>query len=384
MENTNQDGLAIIQSQSGETEKAKERPIKVKVWENAPEGDVELSIRERISEFFDSSEVPPESKVFGVLSQELLVKNSRELDGQNYQMALNNRTPYAGKPTVYAMELYEDRLNLVLSPIGDYPNFSLGVASLPLERLDFMTGGIAKDVAGEIPEVIDTLLSRDSTAEQKGQAKVDLMRFLAKKKPDDVKGISETFSANTGLTFVPDRQNPVVKLYMEEIPTTDPVLGETMELFNAIKIYKDTEVMMNNAEMLQMTTEKIAGYLKKLPEWAQKKLMGQYPDPGFKSWRIFQFFEKFGYKGNQFQQKFEKSQKMSMGFVSFTEQLRTRILQTVVKGTPPKENGLDKESIDKFFVENYEQRRGNKKLPEGFSITDVIMNKVPITDLKIG
>lgn len=373
-----------IPEQSAEADRAKELPIRSIIWENAPSDSVEISVRDRISEFFDSPETPPEIKALGILSEELFVVSAREAGEQNRQDAFNNQTQYVGESTIYAMALFEDRLNFAFSPVRDYPNHSLGIASISLEKLDSMTGQVAQGMAEEIPEIIETLTSSVGTNEQKNQAKVDLFRFLAKKKPEAILKIDQSFNPHIGLAFVPDGQRAVVRLLINEIPRTDPVSGEAMELYEAMTIYKNTEIMMDNEEFLKMTTEKIENYLNSLPEWIKKKLIGPFTDSGYKSWRIFQFFEQFGYKGNEYQQKFKKSEKMSMGFLDLSDYVRFKILEGIAKGVPPEENGLDKESIDLFFIENYEQRPGNKKLPNDFSVTDIIMNRVPIEDLKIG
>lgn len=367
-----------------EVEEGKELPIKRLVWENAPTEEVNTSIVARSSEFFRSPEIPPEVKVMGLFSQELMLKTSQDLGNQSYLQALYTNVPYAGPPTLEGVALYKDRIDFAFTPIPRYGEFSVDVVSTPIPDLDRITGGVVGDIARDAPQLVDTLLSTSKSEAEKAQAKVDLMRYLSKAKPDRVLAINQAgLLLNEGLAFVPFEQNACVKLYIDGIPESDPVLGGTMEFRNLLTIYKKTEMMLSKDEFSNMTTEKIEGFLKRLPRKMQEKLMGKYPETGIASFRIFHLLQKFGYKGSEASQKFDKVSNLGIVFVGFSNELNGRIMKSITEGKNLEELGLDNSGIDKLFRETYASYKDRKPLPDSFSITDVILNKVPIESVNV-
>lgn len=270
-----------------------------------------------------------------------------------------------------------------MSPIRDYPNSALELATVELSVLNRLTGSVATEIASQIPKVSEALLSSETDVTAKKQAKVDLMRFLSKTHPDEIKSINNSLMPAMGITFIPDNENPVIKLSINEIPDTDPVLRETMKFYNGIRVYKDLEVMLSRQEMDDMTVSKIENFLNNLNPKLQQLFMGNYPNLRYKSTLIFDFFQKFGFKGNKEQRKWEKSEKMTMGLHSFSDKLRVKILSTIADNKSLEEIGLTKSDIDRLFRETYAERRDAILLPETFSITDIVLNKTPLNDLDI-
>lgn len=368
-----------------ETTVERDIPIKSKIWKEVPTVSVEESIRYRWAEFFRSEEVPAEIKALGALSTDLVVQTSRELGLASFQMGLYTGQPMGGEPTIYGMSLYEDRLEIVLSALADYGNFSVEVTALPISELNRVSGNVVLHLSTEKPDVVDALLSADSNPRSFCQAKVDLMRYLAEKVPGSVKKFGDMGSPSNGLAFTADGKTMVAKLYITEIPDTDPVLGEAIQFYNEVELYAKTVGKMTMDELNEMTVEKIEKYLRNMPTWAKRIIIGKHGDldAGSKSWRIFELLEKFGYKGNEAQQKWAKSRRISQGFgITFSQELRAKILDTIVNGRRPEDKDLTLEEIDEMFKRSYEFTR-EYRLPKDFSITSAILDKQPLENLPL-
>jgi hypothetical protein len=361
-----------------------EKPLCAMKWDNPPSGRYDQSIPERFHEFIRDPSVPPDIRALGLLTTELLITTSRQIEHANFGQALWGRGYRMSEPTLYAAKLYPDRLSLVLSAPEDYGNLSLDAISLPLDRLNSMTGDIALPLASERPELVDTLLSATATPEEKSQARVDLMRFLAQKKPDNVRGISDGggLIGNTALGFTLDNQSSVFRLSAYEIPHTDPILGESVELSDALDVYYRVFSHLENHEFDEMTSHKIEQKLNSLPDWMKRIVLGRFGDAGSKSFRIMDFLGKFGYQGNETDKKFRKSMKMSLALCGATSEVRGRLLKTISSGCSPGEAGLDPADVDTYFRKefaavNYEE------LPDDFSISDIVLGKVPLQEVPI-
>lgn len=376
------DALTVLPGQENIT--SNERPLKTKKWEQAPEEKAGNSIRTRWREFFADESLPPKIRALGILTTEIMAQTSHDLGTQDFLMALNYGVPHGGEPTVYGMELYKDRLDVALSSVPGYGQFSLYAISLPLDELDQITGRVTGELVLNRPDIVHDLLSSEAGNNARCSAKVSLMRYLSQARPDSVKELHDMggMDSSIALAYTIDGKTALAKLYIEEVPETDPVLGETVELYREIEAYRRLTGSMTNQEFDEMTTAKIEAHLKRMPEWIQKVIMGKYPDPGSTSFRIMSFLEKLGYKGSETQKKFRNTQKMSYGYHGFMSKLRRNIFRTIIEGCTPEEANLTPTEIDAMFKASYEHQ-GYYKLPEGFSLTSAVSSKTDLKDLGI-
>lgn len=360
-----------------------EKPIRRLVWNEAPQEPVAQSIRSRLAEFWRGEEVPPHLKAMGILSADMFVDASEGLGLSSFKTSLYTGEPLAGEPTIYGVSLYEDRVDVALSSIHDYGNFSVQVFSLPLRELDAMTGHVASQLAQDRLEMVATLLDVSTSNHTRSSAKVSLMRYLAQARPGSVKRIGEMGGLlTTGVAYTVDGKTKAIKLYISEIPDTDPILGETMEFYQYAELYRRTLERLDHDEIKDMTVDKIERYLKSLPPWAKRIIVGKNADEGHKAWRIFHFLEKFGVKGNVAQQNWRKFERISYGFHGFSNELTRRILRTIEEGITPEEAGLTTSEIDELFRVSYEHQ-GYYKLPDNFSITGAISEVISFEDLPL-
>jgi len=365
-------------SELAEFQDPPETPLHSLIWKEIPPGDKEECVRSRVREFFASPEVPADIKALGVLSEEMFWQLSKDLGSAHDSAAMFAGQPRFDRPVPAAIKLYPDRLALALfSKVGEEYK-SLEVTTLPLIELNALTGNMALDLAQEESGLVDTLLNEDDPV-VRNQAKVDLMRYLVKKRPDDIAGLSDGggLMVGTGLAFTLDRQHAIVKLNVSEIPPTDPILGEFAELNTASRAYYNFLSHLDETDWQSMTTKKIENTLSSLPQWAQRILMGRMPSPGIESYNILRFLNKFGYKGNEAQQKSEKMFNLTGTLVAFDSFLRKKILETLQSGKSPQEVGLTHAELDQYYREQHLLLK-QSKLPEDFSITSLILDKVPL------
>lgn len=357
-----------------EAEEAKERPIKRMVWENPPKNHPTAAIGDRINEFFSGEEVTTEYKAVGFFLTSILEKTSKELENIQFNEALYYKRAFAHAPTIYAIALFEDRIDIAMSPIGDYPNHMLQMARVPLEDVNEGTQGAVKLISEEIPEIANDLVSTDT--EVRAQAKIELFRFLAKKKPENVK---EAFGL--ALIYGQDKDNYAARINIEEIPESDGILGEVVVIYKEGQKYKNKDIGLTRAEFDEMSTEKIKILIEKLPPNLRKLVIGRNSED-YKAGKIFELLEKAGYKGNAAQKKWEKFNKVSSAFVRYESALRERILNSIIEGKNAEDAKLDKKSLDELYRSRFNEL-GAGTIDEVFSITDAIDNRTSLDDLKI-
>lgn len=359
-------------------------PIKRKVWNEVPTDEelksgVENVTRLRMEEFFDGTDIPPRYKSLGILSEELLITTSRELDIQGYYQALHSKTPYAKEPVIYAMALYDDHLDFAMTPVPEYGNFSLDMISVPLTRLEAYSGGISEKLSELHPVAVNTMLSRTATPDDKAHAKTEIMEFLCKEKPDDIKGASQSFLANLGIAYVPDGEHACLKLYIDEIPVDDPLIGKEVDFYRQLRDYQHTVLTLRRGDDADSTPSKIEKYLKSLPDPIKHRLMGRYPDYGMYSWDLFKFMKSMGYGGNATDSNVRKILDMGVSLAGFEAEYRTKILQSFIKGVTPESQGFGKKATDEMFKTNYEL--AGRKMNPDFSLTDAVLRNIAVEDL---
>lgn len=71
--------------------------------------------------------------------------------------ALHNEGHHVGKPTLYSLMLYQDRIDLMFSSLADYGAYSLTADSIPLSNLDQTTGNIASELSRQRPDIVTGL-----------------------------------------------------------------------------------------------------------------------------------------------------------------------------------------------------------------------------------
>lgn len=374
---------------SREIKKSIEQPIKTTIWTDAPKVDPKEAIRQRSVEFFGGPEVPLDLKALGLLATEVFVAVCENLESAYFQTALWQETPHCGKPTLYGIQLFSDRLTLVLSPVRDYgPGVTM--ASIPLRYLDEVTGGIALEIAEFLPNSVNTLLSTEADGvsnELRCQAKLDLMRYLVQEHPDNIRirGNTGGLTPSVGMSFTSDGQTSILRLDVNEIPSSDPTLGDMAELYASVETFMLATSQLEGVDFSQMTATKIEKFLLTLPNWMKTILMGKNHGPsdaGIKSWKIMRFLKMVGYRGNEQQQQFRKSSNLSLALMNLATEMRGKMLQTIVNISTVETEGLTRPTLDQSFRDWYKKLYG-QSLPDTFSITAIVEDRVPLDQVNL-
>lgn len=388
-----QEQFAITNADSNIMKEAEqsEQPIKKKVWEDRPEiseiYSVENSVQARWKEFFKDDQLPLEIQAVAALNIQSIKELVDTIEKTSFAYALHNEGKHYGKPTIYGIVLHKDRVDILLSTLKDYGELSLTAASFSIEQLNQVCGNIAIELSQNRQDIVTGLLSEGRDEQS---AKVSLMRYAAENRPGSVKIITEGFGEITGVAYTVDEATMASKLYLNEIPDIDPLLGEVIEFYQQYEIYKNL-VLSLEWKKGKMTAEKIEAYLNQMPNWAKKVLFKGDPHPnyGIESWNILRFLQKFGYKGNDLQQAFERASDLRFTFMNFSNDLKRSIFNTITTPGSITEEGFSPANIDKLFREAYDNNPHNsnvvppRKCPEDFSITQTIKAGVLLTEIKI-
>lgn len=207
------------------------------------------------------------------------------------------------------------------------------------------------------------------------------MRFAAAEKPRHVKIIGDfSGSYNTGVAYTVDLRTMTMKLYVGEIPDTDPLHGEAVELYREFDAWERTVTELTKDEYAQMTVEQIEQTLKNMPPILKTVFFrgNPYPNYGGASWDVLRMFQKLGYKGNEDQQKWEKASELSLVFCGFKSVYAKALLNPLTAADTNVE--VTDEQIDRLFRDNFDKHR-DRKCPPDFSITTAIRGRSGLEDL---
>ncbi|MCJ7827561.1 hypothetical protein MUP65_00235 [Patescibacteria group bacterium] len=320
------------------------------VWSEPPGLDIstEGAIRGRVEEFFRQNGVSVELRALGLLSQQLLVETAGDMKRSDARTAASQgeKGRYLGGQVIMGMKLrpaempdHEPDLVVAFSPVGNYGN-EVGTLAVPISRLDKLTGGVAGELAKRKPELVEVLLSAESDEEQRNQARVDLMRFLAGKKPEAVtksRGRME-FKEELGLVYSPDGEAPVLEIYPSQIPETDLFLREAVNLRQKLDAYSKAQLRIRPEDRV--------------------------------SPRII-----------------KRANRLSQAIRGLSERVGEEMLDLIQQDEGDDRLDLPAEKVETMFRESHEvlHRAGlmKRKLSNNFSILKVVQNQTPFKKLNI-
>lgn len=358
-------------------------PILSLEWNEAPTTNIPDSIRDRMTMFLNDKLVPITTQALGLLSMELLVNVSKDIGYANYGKALHEQTPYASEPTIRALKLFPDKLEVTLTSKEGYGGQSVDVTILKLDDLQQATGQISDRLASQHPEIVKTLLTEPSASERYKAAKLALMRFLVSEKPEYTSGLNVSLVPSMAIAYSIDGKLALVKQHIPDLPHLDPAIGESVVFYDALKKYEDVLLELNRSEFDNMTERKIADYLTSLPKWMQSIAVGDYNQVNAKANRIFRFIQSVtGTKGNIHQQRVDKSGRMSSAIFSVLDTIRAGIITSILKDILPEEAGINGNQIDIAFRNKYKMRN-QRTLPADFSITQAVLSETLLDELPL-
>lgn len=356
-----------------------EQPLKRVIWENPPETNPDRATTSRWKEFFRGEEVPAEVRAIAALCTQTIVDAAESIERSSFMYALYNEGRNVGRPTIYGMMLYSDRVDLLFSSLADYGEYSVTAASIPLSQLDQISGSVATELSRQRPDVVNGLLS--DTPTQEHSAKVSFMRFAASEKPGHVKIIGDFGGTyTTGVAYSADLLSMTMKLYIGEIPDTDPLLGEAVELYREFDAWERTITSLKDFDHSQMTVHQIEDKLRKMPPFLKTVFFKGSPYPNYDgaSWDVLRMFQKMGYKGNEAQQTWEKASELGLIFCGFKSDYAKAVLSPLTSAGQSVE--VTDAQIDQLFRDSFDRRR-DKKCPPEFSITAAIRDRSGLADL---